>query len=250
MAGRFDGKVVVVTGASRGIGREVALRFAAGGAKVVLVSRKLDALDAVAGEIRAAGGEATSVACHVGEVAKIPEAVAAIKAAYGRIDVLVNNAATNPIFGPSLFAEESAFDKIFAVNVKGPFFLCKEVLPIFQEQGGGVIVNIASTAGLVPMPGLGVYSVSKSALIGLGKMLASEWAPFNVRVNTVCPGLIKTKFSQALWGSDEILNQVIAMQKVQRLGQPEDVAGAVLFLASNESAFMTGQTMVVDGGVL
>lgn len=250
MADRFSGKVVIVTGASRGIGQSVAEAFAAEGARVALVSRKAEVLAALAEEIRAKGGEAFPVACHLGEPGGFADAVAAVKEHFGRVDILVNNAATNPVFGPSMFTEESAFDKIFAVNVKGPFFFAKALLPLFQEQGGGVIVNVASTAGITPMMGLGVYSLSKAALIALGKMLSSEWAPFNVRVNNVAPGLIKTKFSQALWGSEEILDKVIEYQKIKRLGEPDDVVGAVLFLASDASRFMTGQTLVVDGGVL
>jgi dehydrogenase/reductase SDR family member 4 len=250
MGQRFLDKVVVITGASRGIGQQIAVGFAAEGAKVVLVSRKIAALEEVTKQIADAGGHAFPLACHIGDMAQIAAAVAAVKEKYGRIDVLVNNAATNPVFGPVMFTEEDAFQKIFDVNVKGPFFLSKGVMAAFQEQGGGVIVNVASTAGLSPMPGLGIYSASKSALIGLGKVMAYEWGPFGIRVNTVCPGLIKTKFSKALWDSEEILAKVIDTQKIKRLGEPRDVVGTVLFLASDDSAFMTGQVVVVDGGAL
>ncbi len=247
---RFQDKVVMVTGASRGIGEAIARGFAAEGAKVALLSRKQEALDAVAAKIAEAGGEAFPLAYHLGKPEGAEQAVAAVKEKYGRVDVLVNNAATNPIFGPSMFAEEKAFDKIFGVNVKGPFFLSKQVLTLFQEQGGGAIVNVASVAAFKPAPMIGIYSVSKTALVGLGRMMAAEWAPFNVRVNTVCPGLIKTQFSQAIWGAEDALNYALEGQKIKKLAEPKDVVGAVLFLASDEAAFVTGQEIMVDGGSL
>ncbi len=250
MTKRFQDKVVMVTGASRGIGEAIARGFAAEGAKVALLSRKQEALDAVAAKIAEDGGEAFPFAFHLGKAEMAGQAIEAVKGKFGRIDVLVNNAGTNPIFGPSMFAEEAAFDKIFAVNVKGPFFLSKQVLTVFQEQGGGVIVNIASVAAIKPMPLIGIYSVSKTALVGLGRMMAAEWAPFNVRVNTVCPGLIKTKFSQAIWGSEDALKFALESQKIKKLGEPEDITGAVMFLASDDAAFVTGQEILVDGGSL
>ncbi|MCZ7582305.1 MAG: glucose 1-dehydrogenase [Deltaproteobacteria bacterium] len=215
---RLENKVALVTGASRGIGQAIAERLAGDGAKVVLVSRKQEGLEAVAEGIVKAGGEAYPLATHLGESERFGELVAAVKEKYGRLDVLVNNAATNPVFGPAFMVDEGAFDKIFQVNVRGPFFLSKAFLPLFQEQGGGVVVNIASTAAISPMPGLGVYSMSKAAVENMGKMLATEWAPFNVRVNTVCPGLVKTRFSKALWDSEEILN--IAMERQRSNGWP------------------------------
>ena len=250
MTKRFEGKVVMVTGASRGIGEAIACGFAEEGAKVALLSRKQEALDGVAAKIEEKGGEAFAFAYHLGKPETAQQAVEAIKEKFGRIDVLVNNAATNPIFGPSMFAEEKAFDKIFAVNVKGPFFLSKQVLAVFQELGGGAIVNVASVAAFKPAPMIGIYSVSKTALVGLSRMMAAEWAPFNVRVNTVCPGLIKTQFSRAIWDSDDALKYALEGQKIKKLAEPKDVVGAILYLASDEAAFVTGQEIMVDGGSL
>ena len=250
MGNSYEGKVALVTGASRGIGEAIAKGFAAEGANVILASRKIEGLQPVVDAITADGGQARAVATHIGQAESIDALVEDIKSNEGRLDVLVNNAATNPVFGPSMFTDEAAFDKIMGVNVKGPFLLSKGLLPLFQEQESGAIVNIASIAGVIPMPGLGIYSVSKSALIGLTKVLASEWAPFGVRVNAVLPGLIKTRFSQALWDSEEILKQTLELQKIKRLGEPEDVVGAVLFLASEEAKFITGQALPVDGGTL
>jgi len=250
MSKRFEEKVVLVTGASRGIGKEIAVRFAAEGAKVICVSRKPAALEEVAGEIAETGGDAFPMSCHVGRIDEFPKLAEDVKKKFGRLDVLVNNAGTNPVFGPSMFVEEAAFDKIFEVNLKGPFFLSKAFLPMFQEQGEGAVINVVSTAAFSPMQGLGIYSVSKSALTALGKLLAKEWAPFGVRVNNLAPGLVKTRFSRALWDSEEILGQAIDRQAIKRLAEPEDIAGAALFLASKDAAFMTGQTIIVDGGSL
>ncbi|MBZ0274285.1 SDR family oxidoreductase [bacterium] len=250
MADRLKNKVAIVTGASRGIGQAVAERFAKEGAAVALLSRKIEALEPVAGAIRAAGGKALAVACHVGREEDIVAAVDAVKNEFGRVDILVNNAATNPVFGPVMFSDAAAFDKIFEINVRGPFLLSKALLPTFQEHGAGAIVNIASTAGIEPMPGLGLYSASKSALIGLTRVFADEWAPFGVRCNVVCPGIIKTRFSKALWESEEIMEIALSRQKFKRLGEVDDVTGAVLFFASDDSAFITGETLVVDGGAV
>jgi NAD(P)-dependent dehydrogenase (short-subunit alcohol dehydrogenase family) len=169
-------------------------------------------------------------------------------ARFGGVDVIVNNAASNPTFGPLDEQSQEVFDKIFAVNVKGPFELCRLAYPIMKARGGGSVINISSIGGLTPEPGLGLYSVSKAAMISLTKVMAAEWGVDNIRANAVCPGLIKTKFSQALWGNEQIVQQMMALQPIKRIGIPEDVAGLCLFLASDASAYCTGGVYTADGG--
>jgi NAD(P)-dependent dehydrogenase (short-subunit alcohol dehydrogenase family) len=184
----------------------------------------------------------------VGDPAAIRRLVDATVERYGGLDIVVNNAATNPAFGPVIAVDEGLFDKIYEINVKGPFMVAKAAQPIMAARGGGVIVNIASMAGLSPEPMLGFYSVSKAALIMLTKVLAAEWGAANIRVNAVLPGLIKTKFSRALWENDAILKRTLDQQAIPTLGEPEDVAGIVAFLASDAARFMTGGLYTVDGG--
>ena len=169
-------------------------------------------------------------------------------ATFGGIDILINNAATNPVFGPVVNTDSAAFDKIMDINVKAPFELGKMVLPIMQQRGGGAIINISSIGGLTPEPGLGIYSVSKSALIMLTKVMAKEWGSAGVRANVICPGLIQTKFSEALWKNEEMLSKSIKHLPIQRIGQPEDLAGIALYLASDAGAYTTGAVLSVDGG--
>ncbi|MEA2603335.1 MAG: hypothetical protein QOF89_4327 [Acidobacteriota bacterium] len=242
------GKVVVVTGASRGIGEAIATAFAAAGARLVLASRKAEGLEPVAGQIRAQGGEALAVPCHTGRAADVEALAAQAMKVYGGVDVLVNNAATNPHFGPLLQATESHWDKTFEVNVKGYVHAIRACLPLMRERGGGAIVNVASVAGLVPHGGLGVYGVSKAAVIMLTRTLAMELAPENVRVNAIAPGLIQTRFSEALWTSPEARERALRAIPQRRLGQPEDLVGAVLYLASAAARFTTGAVLVIDGG--
>jgi NAD(P)-dependent dehydrogenase (short-subunit alcohol dehydrogenase family) len=196
----FDltGKVALITGASKGIGEAIARIFAEYGAKVVISSRKQADLDELANDIKATGGECTGIAAHAGEINQLKLLVEKTVEIYGGIDILVNNAATNPVYGPSLDCSESAFDKIMQVNVKTPFELAKMIHPIMKARGGGSVINISSIAGHTPDPGLGIYSVSKASLNMLTKVLAKEWGEDSIRVNAICPGLIKTKFSQAL----------------------------------------------------
>jgi NAD(P)-dependent dehydrogenase (short-subunit alcohol dehydrogenase family) len=240
--------VAVVTGASQGIGASVARALAEFGARVVVSSRKQDAVEAVAEGIRAAGGDARAVAAHAGDPAQLRRLVDETVAAYGGVDVVVNNAATNPVYGPVADQGADAFAKIMAVNVQGPLELARMCYPHMRARGGGSVVNISSVGGLTPEPGLGLYSVSKAALISLTQVLAKEWGRDNVRANVVCPGLIRTKFSEALWSDDRLVRQMMALQPIQRVGEPEDVAGLVLFLASDAAAYCTGGVYTADGG--
>ena len=246
----LSGKVALITGASRGIGEAIAFAFALAGAKVVLASRKQADLDGVAQRIREAGGEALPLAAHTGD----PEAVTAMVenaiSTYGGIDVLVNNAATNPHFGPILTAEESHWDKILDVNVKGYFRMVKACVESMKRGGGGKIINMASVAGLEPQAFMGVYSVSKAAVLMLTRVLAAELAPFNIQVNAIAPGLVKTKFSAALWQNPQINEAVISRIPMKRMAEPEEIAGLAVYLASPASSFVTGSTFSIDGGQL
>ncbi len=246
----FDltGKVALITGASRGIGQAIAEAYAAAGAKVVLASRRQESLDEVAELIRANGGEALPIAAHTGDDDAVNELVAKAIEAYGGIDIAVNNAATNPHFGPVMTADESHWDKILDVNVKGYFRVAKGCVPSMKERGGGKIINMASIAGLAPQPGMGVYCVSKAAVLMLTQVLAAELAADNIQVNAIAPGFIKTKFSAAIWGNPQI-NEVVMKQIPQgRMAEPEELTGMALYLASGASSFTTGATMLIDGG--
>ncbi|MGB9736620.1 MAG: SDR family NAD(P)-dependent oxidoreductase [bacterium] len=245
---RLDGKVAIITGASRGIGEAIARAFASAGAKLVLSSRKQTELDQVAERIRAEGGEAYVVPAHAGKIEDIKSLVQKTVEHYGRIDILVNNAGTNPVFGPIINVDEKVWDKIFEVNLRGFFFLSKEVANIMSEKGGGVIINMASVAGIKPGLGLGAYSISKAGVIMLTRVLAQEWAGMNIRVNAIAPGVIKTKFAEALYSSPELTEEILRGISIKRLGEPEDIVGVALFLASEASAYITGETIVVDGG--
>jgi NAD(P)-dependent dehydrogenase (short-subunit alcohol dehydrogenase family) len=244
-----EGKVAVVTGASRGIGRAIALRLAAAGAKLVVSSRKLEGVQPVADEITAAGSQALAFAAHVGQPEDVAALVSRTLEAFGRVDIVVNNAATNPHFGLMLSADEGQWDKILDTNAKGAFRMCKAAVPHMEAQGGGKIINLASLAGLHPFPGMGIYGVSKAALIALTHQLAMELGPANIQVNAIAPGVIKTRFSQVLWQTPEISDPTLAHMPLRRFGEPEDVAGLALFLASSVSDYITGAVFVVDGGL-
>ena len=248
---RFDltGKVAVVTGASKGIGEAIARALGEFGATVVVSSRRLEAVEAVAEQLRAAGIEASALAAHMGDMAQARALMDEVIARHGGVDIIVNNAATNPVFGPMMNADESVFQKIMAVNVQGPLELCKRAVPVLRSRGGGSIVNIASVGGLNPERMLGLYSVSKSALISLTKVMAKEWGGMGIRANAICPGLIKTKFSQALWQNDQVLKQALAMAPISRIGMPQDLAGLAVFLASDAASYCTGGVFVADGGL-
>ena len=245
----LEGKVALITGASKGIGEAIAKMYAACGAKVVINSRKQEDLDKVAESIKAAGGHCTGIAANAGDIAACKILVDAVVALHGGIDILVNNAASNPVYGPVVQCEEWAFDKIMNVNVKAPFELGKLVYPIMKERGGGSVINISSIAGLTPDPGLGMYSVSKAALNMLTKVTAKEWGADNIRVNAICPGLIKTKFSETLWQNEKWLNQFVKQLPIARMGTTDEIAGLALFLASNASGYCTGTVFTADGGI-
>ena len=244
----LKGKVALVTGASRGIGRAIALEMAKSGADVVIASRKLADLEKVADEIRALGRKSLAVAAHIGRMDEITGLVNKAKAEFGRIDILVNNAATNPTMEPAIDASERAWDSLMNLNLKGLFFLSQAVARVMREHGGGVIINISSAAGVTPDI-LPIYSISKAAVNMATRVMAKEWAQFGVRANTISPGETKTAFSEALWGNPEILKHILDRTPLKRIAEPEEMAHAAVFLASDKSAFITGQNLIVDGGM-
>ena len=238
----------MVTGASRGIGSAIAEALAEQGAQVVLSSRKQADLDKEAATINQRYPEhATAIAAHAGKPEELEQLVKEVMKRFSRIDILINNAATNPYFGPIIGAELSAWDKTFEVNLRGMFILTKLVYEASMESRGGSIVNVASVGGLRPGVGLGVYNVTKAGVIMLTRQLAKELAG-KVRVNAVAPGIIKTRFAEALWGSEAIMERVMATNPMGRIGTPDEVAGAVVFLASDAASYINGEVVVIDGG--
>ena len=246
---RLDGKVALITGASRGIGEAVARQFAQSGCKVVISSRKIEACEAVAESIRAAGGEAIALACHVGDPTQRQTLVADVVQRFGRLDVLVNNAATNPHFGPLLEAPAAASDKTFSVNVAA-LHLSQLAARVMRDQGGGVILNTASVNGVVPAQGQGVYSMTKAALLSLTRALAKECGDLGIRVNAVLPGLTKTRFASALTDNPRMLAQILPKIPQGRAATPDEIAPAFVFLASDAASYITGAELAVDGGYL
>ena len=247
----FDlaGKVAVVTGSSRGIGRASAELLARMGAKVVVSSRKADACEAVADGIRKEGGDAQVIACNVSRHEEVDALINGTVKHYGQIDILVCNAAVNPYYGPLLDITDEAFDKIMGANIKSNVWLCKLAMPKMAERGGGSVVIISSIGGLRGSTVIGAYGISKAADFSLARSLAGEWGPKNVRVNCIAPGLVKTDFARALWEDQDNLKRRTATTPLRRIGEPHEIAGAVVYLASDASTFMTGQTIVIDGGV-
>jgi 3-oxoacyl-[acyl-carrier protein] reductase len=245
---RLDGKVAIITGASRGIGAAIARAFAdAGAAGLVLNARKADTLTDAAAALGNDGCEIMTVPGSMGDAATPAALVGAAMERFGRVDIVVNNAATNPSFGNLVDAEPSAVRKIFEVNVEGPLALIREAWHAHMHVHGGAVINMASVGGIEPMPMIGAYNVSKAALIHLTKQLAVECGPM-VRVNAIAPGVVKTQFARALWEPDE--GAIDAMTPLGRIGQPEDVAHAALYLASDAAAWVTGTVLTVDGGQL
>lgn len=242
----LKGKTAIITGASKGIGESIARVYAKQGANVVVSSRKQEAVDQVAQSISSEGYTATGIAANTGNMEDIQLLVDQTKEHYGSIDIIVNNAATNPVFGPVINTDGDAFDKIMNVNVKGPFELVKKAVP--HMNPGGSIINISSVGGITPEPMLGIYSVSKAALVSLTKVLAKELGPGGIRANVICPGLIKTKFSEALWSNEELTAKMVKRLPIPRIGEPDEMAGLALFLASDASSYCTGSVFTADGG--
>ena len=249
---KFDlsGKVAIVTGSSKGIGLSIARGLAENGAKLVISSRKQDAVDAIAEEFNKTGLEAIGVACHIGDAEQREALVAKTIERYGRIDILVNNAAINPFYGPLETSGEEVFDKIMNVNVKAPWLLSNLVYPHMKANGNGSIINISSVEGIHPGFRLGLYSMTKSALIMLTKNQAKEWGKSGIRSNVVCPGLIKTKFSESLWSNEKLVAGYNKMVPLQRMAEPDEMAGVVMLLASDAGSYMTGGVYAADGGYL
>lgn len=244
----LEGKKALITGACRGIGKSIALLFADAGADVVLSCRNHHHLEEVAAEIRQTGRKALPVAAHTRKVGDLENLVARVMAEFGGIDILVNNAATNPAMGAVLDMDEKVYDQIMDTNLKGYTLLSQLVGKLMRGKGGGNIINISSIGGITPGPGLGLYSISKSAVIMLTKVLAVELGAYNIRVNAIAPGIVKTRFSEALWRNTVLLDEVMSRIPLNRLSEPEEVARIALFLASEASAMVTGQTIVIDGG--
>ncbi|MBM3174549.1 MAG: glucose 1-dehydrogenase [Chloroflexi bacterium] len=242
------GKVALVTGGSRGIGRAIALQFADAGADVIVSSRKLADLEKVAEEIRGVGRRGLAVSAHNAKMDELRNLVEKVKEEFGRVDILVNNAAANPIMCSVLDMEEPPFDIIMNVNIKGYFFLSQAAAKMMAKQGGGVIINVASVGGISPDPGLAAYCMSKAAIMMMTKAMALELGQNNIRVNAIAPGIVKTRFSQALWSNEEILNVELAKMPLRRISEPGEIARTALYLASDASSFMTGHTVVLDGG--
>lgn len=242
-------KVAIVTGSTKGIGKSIAEEMAAAGAKVVISSRKADACEAVLKEFQARGQEAIAVPCNVGQKDQLQNLVDQTLAKWGRIDILVCNAASNPVFGPLAKVPDEAFDKVMLTNVKSVFWLANLALPHIAAQGGGAVVIISSIGALRGSDVMGLYGTSKAAEMGLARALAVEWGPKNVRVNTIAPGLVMTDFARALWEDRERRARREEATPLRRLGQPKDIGGVAVFLAAEAGAFITGQVIVADGGV-
>ncbi len=247
----FDltGKVALVTGASRGIGESIAKLLAEQGAHVIVSSRKIDGCQTVADAITAAGGSAEALACHVGNMGDIENCFAQIKQMHGKLDILINNAATNPYFGHILDTDLGAYTKTVDVNILGYFFMSIEAGKMMRDNGGGAIVNTASINGLQPGPMQGIYSITKAAVINMTKSFAKECGGMGIRVNALLPGMTKTAFASALFSDEKIYNQAIATIPLHRHGEPDEMAGTVLYLVSNASSYTNGECIVVDGGL-
>jgi NAD(P)-dependent dehydrogenase (short-subunit alcohol dehydrogenase family) len=243
----LEGKVALVTGGSRGIGEAIALGLAKAGADVAIASRKLPELEKVTEKIIGLRRKSLAVAAHVGKLEEINNLVGKVKAEFGRIDILVNNAGTNPTMDQAIDIEERAWDSIMNLNLKGLFFLSQVVARLMKEQGGGKIVNVASVAGITPDI-LPVYSISKAGVIMATKVMAQQWAKYNIRVNAIAPGLTKTRFSEALWNNPEVLKGAMSTLPMRRVAEPEEMVGAVIYLASDASSYVTGQVLAIDGG--
>ena len=246
----LDGKIAFVSGASRGIGAAIAQLLAQQGAHVIISCRRIESCEAVVEENTAVGGKATAMACHIGEMEQISAVFAQIREQFGRLDILVNNAAANPHFGNILDTDLGAFQKTVDVNIRGYFFMSVEAGKLMRENGGGSIINVASVNGVSPALMQGIYSVTKAAVISMTKAFAKDCASFGIRCNALLPGLTDTKFASALTSNQAILKHALQIIPLNRVADPSEMAGAVLYLASDASSYTTGTTLTVDGGML
>lgn len=246
----FTDKIVMVTGASRGIGEAAARLFAARGAHVIVSSRKTDSVESVATSIRDSGGKASAMACHVGDADAVESAFERIASDFGRLDVLVNNAATNPHFGHIAETPLAMVDKTVEVNIRGYFHMSQKAALLMKDQGGGAIVNTSSINGIRPGPYQGIYSITKAAVISMTQAFAKECAPWKVRVNAVLPGLTDTRFAAALTQNERMLKMILPLIPLNRVADPQEIAPAIVFLASDNASYITGASLPVDGGFL
>jgi len=241
-------KVALITGASRGIGEATAVGLAQAGADLAIVSRKLPDLEKVAEEVRKLGKKCLPVQAHLGKVEEINQLVKKVLEEFGKIDILVNNAATNPTMAPAIDVDERAWDSVMNLNLKGLFFLSQAVARVMREKGGGKIINVSSAAGITPDI-LPLYSISKAGVNMATKVMAQQWAQHNIRVNAIAPGLTKTRFSEALWKNPDILKMAMFKTPMGRPAEPVEMVGAIIYLASDASSYVTGQIIAVDGGI-
>jgi dehydrogenase/reductase SDR family member 4 len=241
-------RVALITGASRGIGEATAMGLAKAGADLAIVSRKLPDLEKVGAEIKKLGRKCLPVQAHLGKVEEINSLVKRVLEEYGKIDILVNNAATNPTMAQAIDVDERAWDSIMNLNLKGLFFLSQAVARVMRDKGGGKIINVSSVAGITPDL-LPLYSISKAGVNMVTKVMAQQWAQYNIRVNAIAPGLTKTRFSEALWKNPDILKIAMFKTPMGRPAEPEEMVGAIIYLASDASSYVTGQIIAIDGGI-
>ena len=245
-----EGKVAIVTGGSRGIGESIAKALGQSGAKVAIASRKKEGLDVAAERLRKEGVTVEAFTCHTGKADDVARLFQQVVAAFGQVDVLVNNAATNPHFGPLMTADDAAFDKTIEVNLKGYFYTSRELVRhVVDRNAKGAIVNVTSVAGLSGAPLQGVYGMTKAAVVSMTQTMAIELASSGIRVNAIAPGLVDTRFASAIVQNKDLVERVVGRTPIGRYGQPDEIAGAALYLASDAASFLTGQTIVVDGGM-
>jgi len=244
----LEGKVALITGSTKGIGKAIATRMAEQGAKVVISSRNQDLCDEVAAEINGKGGTAIAISCNINYKEQLENLVSKTEQQLGRINALVCNAAINPYFGSSQEIPDSAFDKVMHANIGSVHRLCQLAIPGMAENGGGAVIIVSSIGGLKGSEALGAYAISKAADMQIARNLAVEWGPKNIRVNCIAPGLVRTDFARALWENPQIYEATVSKYPLRRIGEPDEIAGAAVLLASDAGNFTTGQTIVIDGG--
>jgi NAD(P)-dependent dehydrogenase (short-subunit alcohol dehydrogenase family) len=246
----LSGKTAVVTGSTKGIGRAIAEAFAAFGARVAISSRKPDKCDEVRDAINASGGEAIAIPCNMSRMEDIDNLVATAMKELGKVDILVCNAAVNPHFGPIASISEEAFDKVIDTNVKNNLWLCNKLIPQMAERKDGAVMIVSSVGGFKGHPNIGTYNIAKAADMQIARNLAVEWGPSNIRVNAICPAVVKTDMARALWEDPEVQRQASEVYPLRRLGEPADIAGIAVYLASQAGAWTTGQSFIIDGGIM